>query len=51
MAKKKGSTGKRVKVRGYTKYIAQFDGAARAHAKKITIKAHTRKPPKKKRKK
>lgn len=51
MAKKKGSTGKRVKVKGYTKYIAKFDGVARAHAVRVTVKAHTREPPKKKRKK
>jgi len=47
MAKKKGG---RVKVKGYTRYIAEFDGVARAHAKRITVKPHTRKRPKRRKK-
>jgi len=47
MAKKKGG---RVKVKGYTRVIAVFDGVAKAHARRISVKAHTRKKPKKRKK-
>lgn len=38
----------RVKVKGYTRKIAVFNGVARAHAKRVRVKGYTRKRSKKK---
>ena len=37
----------RIKVKGYTKTIAVFNGVAKAHARRVKVKPHTRKRQKK----
>jgi len=46
--KKRGRKPQRIKVKGYTRRIAVFNGATRAHAKTVRVKAHTRKRSRKK---
>ena len=49
--KKKGkSKTTRVRVKGYTRIVAEFNGVARAHAKRIKVKGYTRERPKKRKK-
>lgn len=47
--KSKSKTG-RVRVKGYTRIVAEFNGVARAHAKRIKVKGYMRKRPKKRKK-